>query len=155
MVWKKTFVKHGLGTTTEEEVLLLISFLREEESRTDGAIITLLKNSLLPKSPDYNSCPTFTKVEEKQRHRKYSSPSTDSVTRKPKQFHHVQGMWNGISGLRRRSLSPAVQSGRLGGSSPGRGVTEAGYSSGSATVSWLCALGQALSESQFLLGLRR
>lgn len=39
--------KHRLGTTPEEEVLLLISFLREEETRTDGAIITILKNSLL------------------------------------------------------------------------------------------------------------
>ena len=30
-----------------EEVLLLTSFLREEETRTDVAIITTLKNSLL------------------------------------------------------------------------------------------------------------
>lgn len=47
VIWKKLFLKHSLGTTTKEEVLLLISFLREEETRTDGAIITILKNSLL------------------------------------------------------------------------------------------------------------
>lgn len=50
MVWKKTFIKPRLGTTTNEEVRLLISFLREEETRTDGAIITILKNSLLSKT---------------------------------------------------------------------------------------------------------
>lgn len=50
MVWKKTFIKPRLGTTTNKEVRLLISFLREEETRTDGAIITILKNSLLSKT---------------------------------------------------------------------------------------------------------
>lgn len=49
MIWKKVFIKHRLGTTTMKEVLLLTSFLREEETRTDAAIITTLKNSLLSK----------------------------------------------------------------------------------------------------------
>lgn len=50
MIWKKTFTEHRLETAPEEEVFLLISFLGGEETRTDGAVITVLKNSLLSKS---------------------------------------------------------------------------------------------------------
>lgn len=48
MAWKDIY-KTQAGTTTKEEVLLLISFLREEITRADGTIITILKNSLLSK----------------------------------------------------------------------------------------------------------
>lgn len=48
MIWKKTSIKYRLETATEEEVL--ISFLRGEETGTDGAFITVLENSLLSKS---------------------------------------------------------------------------------------------------------
>ena len=49
MIWEKALIAQA-RIATKEEVLLLISLLREEETRTDGVRITILGNSFLSRA---------------------------------------------------------------------------------------------------------
>lgn len=79
MIWKKTFIKQRLETAPEEEGFLLISFLRGEETRTDGAVITVRKNSFPSKSHLIIIPVLFAQKQREKRWwwRKHSSPSID------------------------------------------------------------------------------